>query len=140
MGYIFEALNRAAGDSPPVEPEADTCSPVGPKLLLVDPSEQVAEPVANSPGEDPVMAGPDRLRPSHVKTDVYNVNDRLIAVTDPASIMAEQYRSIRKGLFARWEQRRHRATESFRTTGRHGEVSGRGRRYRAVGVNPCEGG
>jgi capsular exopolysaccharide synthesis family protein len=34
-------------------------------------------------------------------------DDRLIAATDPLSIMSEEYRSIRTGILARWQQKRH---------------------------------
>lgn len=35
------------------------------------------------------------------------LDDRLVSATDPLSIMAEEYRSIRTGILARWQQKKH---------------------------------
>ena len=43
----------------------------------------------------------------HVPEDESCIDDRLVALIKPASLMSEEYRSIRTGILARWEHKRH---------------------------------
>jgi len=50
----------------------------------------------------------DNAAPASIPaTPLRNIDERLIVATQAASIQAEQYRSIRTTLLARWENRRH---------------------------------
>lgn len=44
---------------------------------------------------------------AYAQTDVAAIDDRLVALTDRVSVIAEEYRGIRTSLLARWDQRRH---------------------------------
>ncbi len=43
----------------------------------------------------------------HGSTRTHGVDERLVAITDPSSQIAEEYRAIRTSLLAKWEHRRH---------------------------------
>ena len=49
------------------------------------------------------MSPPIEVQPQWIE----RIDDRLVALTNPGSIMAEEYRSIRTSMLARWEHRRH---------------------------------
>lgn len=51
----------------------------------------------------PIPAAPLRISPQWSK----ELDDRLVSLTEPSSQLAEEYRSIRTSLLARWEHRRH---------------------------------
>jgi polysaccharide biosynthesis transport protein len=137
MGYIFDAMERAdAGGDPPDRPQG-SAGPDAPDAapretavsavpcaaeasVSIPPSDGAAassSPLAADTSPGPLDAAQSFLFP-HADNEPSNHNapstsqptaldDRLVAQTDPASIPAEQYRSIRTGLLARWQNKRH---------------------------------
>jgi capsular exopolysaccharide synthesis family protein len=125
MGYIFEAMQRKSrggddaarwgrakpapedggghAESPPT-PTAD--APAGHSLLSAAMTVTTAAPAATTtePTEENTLASSDR---GVARTLVPPKDDRLVALTEPAGVMAEEYRSIRTGLLAKWQHRRH---------------------------------
>jgi capsular exopolysaccharide synthesis family protein len=81
MGYVFDAMQRAAAPSAQPAPQ-----------LTQTPREAIRAAV------DPIQIDPRRLR---------SIDERLVIWTDQTGLAAEEYRAIRTGLLARWQQRRH---------------------------------
>jgi capsular exopolysaccharide synthesis family protein len=98
MGYIFDAMNhandRAASHRPP-EPTYGGLEDL-PPADLANPADPAAFKFTAISGQF-----------TQTPIDLDAVDDRLVTLTDPAGLMAEEYRAIRTGLLARWEQRRH---------------------------------
>jgi len=102
MGYIFDAMNRSdeqrPGDgvsNPNYAPPAESPAPA---------------PIANEDASAPTPAvtiDPDRLQLPVQPWTPRNTDDRLHALVNPSSVMAEEYRAIRTGILARNDQRRH---------------------------------
>lgn len=132
MGYIFDAMNRAGDDDgPPDGPSAPRDQ--GPPLPF-DASATPELPAPPPPAEDDdspaVIAELDSLAagsadrqaapepptdpdddapPAALPMDLHwlrQVDDRLVVLTDPGSVIAEEYRSIRTSILARWKNRR----------------------------------
>ncbi len=135
MGYVFDAMNRSQGedrprpksfvDDPPMEADnpavpvegstdagegnEGTVSPISmAQLNAIDDGEGPlrtadAESQAATDGESSTPA----LRMANDEPPPDDIDDRMVVVTEPSSIMAEEYRSIRTGLLARWRQKRH---------------------------------
>ncbi|MEE9211264.1 MAG: CpsD/CapB family tyrosine-protein kinase [Phycisphaeraceae bacterium] len=106
MGYVFDALNRSNSDEPNQRrPEggAEALASPGaddtPGLSLIR-ADADASPGPQGPGQ-PGSAAAATEKVSEP------VDDRVVGITAPASIMAEEYRSIRTGLLARWQNKRH---------------------------------
>lgn len=93
MGYVFDALNR--GGQEPRKPQINQTSADSPKP---------APPPESFKFVAPGVDGGSAAATSFARDAV---DDRLVALVDPASIMAEEYRAIRTGLLAKWEHRRH---------------------------------
>ncbi len=107
------ATSPATNDSTPVMSEPVTWNAV--------PGEAI-KPVANEPSAalmnqsiNPSLSmagapvgGSDALpTPSHMQAEMTHVDERLVGLLDPTSVMAEEYRSIRTSILARWQNRRH---------------------------------
>lgn len=118
MGYIFDAIHRADRDAPPAPP-----APSPPPETPLDeaplagahplPPDHTAYPSASPPDRTP---GPDDApqplafvaEGAGIAGDIDpGIDDRLVALTEPGSMMTEEYRSIRTTLLARCEHRRH---------------------------------
>jgi len=78
---------------------AESAAPTAPQTL------QAIEAAATAPR--PQSARPARDPHITIQTDLSAIDDRLVAIGKPASVVAEEYRAVRTGLLARWEQRRH---------------------------------
>jgi len=90
MGYIFDALIK--DDQPGTQADPRPHNIGGPPTISVQ-----NHPIpASSPDDEAV-----------VDVDAGSVDDRLIVLTEPQSLIAEEYRSIRTGLLARWQHKRH---------------------------------
>jgi capsular exopolysaccharide synthesis family protein len=85
MGYLFDAMSRSRQRQAPAAPPA-----AGGEVAAAE------EAAAASP----------RAARRH-EPDSGRFDDRLVALVKPSSLMAEEYRSIRTGLLARNQQRRH---------------------------------
>ena len=137
MGHLSDAMDRAKrGEAPAVRPAGNTqtptpgaVAPVGdsPAPVLTEPSTWVAvsgDPVkadsAIDAGASPPkpattsfsMAGSGGANeglpvPTVIQKDLTRVDGRLVGLLDPTSVMAEEYRSIRTSILARWQNRRH---------------------------------
>ncbi len=102
MGYIFDAINQPEPDRPG-EPAALPPTGDGPPPPDA-PDAQDGPPESLSIGAPP----PDENGPpTPLDADILGVDDRLVALTEPQGLMAEEYRAIRTGLLARWKQQRH---------------------------------
>lgn len=126
MGYVFDALNRRNDDekrrpNEEVKPQKDSApafEPPAPESPSNEPFiEQDAE-VNDAPlafdtsikdvgnafegGDQNIVASIDQRPESDRKAD-----DRMVVLLSPGSIMAEEYRSIRTGILARWQQKRN---------------------------------
>lgn len=113
MGYVFDALNRA-GDGAP-ERDGDPL-PLNKASLPEAALEAVAQnrvaaaaPPEPTPQTDNPAPATGEDEPDHepVIARIGKVDDRLVSLVEPGSLMAEEYRSIRTSLLARCEQRRH---------------------------------
>lgn len=106
MGYIFDALKRGGTGKAivPSQPDATTVPRTEPAAPLSVPVEApVVVPTTTAEDSIPpqlALAGTTETKPYNK-----NVDDRLVALTAPASLMAEEYRSIRTSLLARWQHR-----------------------------------
>jgi capsular exopolysaccharide synthesis family protein len=96
MGYVFDAISqdddrsgrKPADAMPAMAPRLDE-----PTLRLGGPSvheHEPAEPTAE-------------LTPAQLA----RLDERLVALTEPQGLMAEEYRAIRTGLLARWQNKKH---------------------------------
>lgn len=107
MGYIFDALRKS--------PFPTDFGPVGQhtaasyKLQLQSPTPRPGTKTVQTGEVPPTTTAAPKTKPPGRPTplDSTRVDDRLIAFTDPSSAVAEEYRSIRSGLLARWQQRVH---------------------------------
>jgi receptor protein-tyrosine kinase len=96
MGYLFTAINRAGTPATPRRTEES--AGFSPRLVR-PPAEQPRETRQASAEPAPSQASsPAALDPG--------TDERIVALTDPSSIYGEEYRSIRTGILARWQQRR----------------------------------
>ena len=98
MGYVFDALSRADdnGNGRP----ASAGQPAPPPSAGETPPENLPFSLSGSGADGPGgNAGRADVSP--------DVDDRIVGLTDPTSPMAEEYRSIRTGLLAKWQHRRH---------------------------------
>jgi capsular exopolysaccharide synthesis family protein len=116
MGYVFDALTRAAGQDRPSNP-----APAGAVISAPEKAEHEAPPAPFSLAELPTscptppndeeppveLASSLRLRIASDESLPQGLDDRMVMLTEPSSLMAEEYRSIRTGLLARWRQKRH---------------------------------
>lgn len=94
MGYIFDALKRCDTGPSSAPPRKDvvgepSAAPLPPRLVLTDTKRPLRTPEAKG------------------SLDKFTVDDRLVALTTPSSLMAEEYRSIRTSMLARWQHRSH---------------------------------
>ena len=118
MGYIFDALNQSNAGP---QGRDDSGAP-GLPGDAADPIDEVfgkfkaPPPPAWNPDADssagPATAAPDAIPISTPLAGVTpevleGIDDRIVALTEPATVMAEEYRSIRTSLLARWQQRRN---------------------------------
>ena len=102
MGYIFDALNRA-GDkitSKTPSPAANDAASDQADNLQINAAHPAMEASDDQHIQFTVAARQAGEKP--VKVD-----DRLVILTEPATVMAEEYRAIRTGILARWEHKRH---------------------------------
>ena len=98
MGYVFDAMNRTDDANTPRHESSSESKGLG-NLPPVDLGHDEA-PAAfkfNPPQDDTPRDA--------VNTD--GIDDRLVAIVEPSTSTAEEYRSIRTGLLAKWEHRRH---------------------------------
>lgn len=125
MGYLFDALNRPNENDRPGDPSSQAGRAAGDaanhqELAAAQPPDaQTGHTKAppETPAVDETQAGPfhfenqaaatpesqpDPTQPGDPSTD-----DRMVALTEPTSVMAEEYRSIRTSILARWQQKRH---------------------------------
>ena len=137
MGYIHDALNRANDDNDDRRAKRDSDGSIeGPSGQAeqnaqlshkLDPNGGPKGPGVEAPAEifsDPTGNGPDQpstyklnpgayVNPGDVAGRAFDgvrtegIDDRLVALTEPASLMSEEYRAIRTGIMARWEHRRN---------------------------------
>ncbi len=129
MGYIFDALNRGGQEPKDSAKHADaTSSPTGglkftgeqtpasenlsieapqaPQQPQAQPTPSLAAPAAPSVNISvPPMPKPAQRTVN--REDYSDVDERLVSLTNPSCVIAEEYRSIRTGLLAKWENRRH---------------------------------
>lgn len=132
MGYIFDAINQFDdGDGPdanrprhgthdhqpatpqgirPASKQDPGTKAVGAESATVPGPTGVA-PTGLGPGSDSGLTDTGTFKiippPDLVDVESLVLDDRLVAVSEPSSVMAEEYRSIRTGMLARWEQKRH---------------------------------
>jgi capsular exopolysaccharide synthesis family protein len=98
MGYIFDAMNNAGdGDAPHRQPRATNGG-----LHDLPPADLSA---STGPGAFKFTAAGSSVTETSI--DIDGIDDRLVTMTEPSGLMAEEYRAIRTGLLAKWEQRRH---------------------------------
>jgi capsular exopolysaccharide synthesis family protein len=100
--------------APTAQPPAPAPAPA-PRLSLVsDQAPEAALPAA--PPAPPMEPGfpaddeaplPEDSQPRLKLAMNKGVDDRLVAALEPSSLMAEEYRSIRTGMLARWKHRSH---------------------------------
>lgn len=135
MGHLSEAMDRAKrGEANAVRPVGNTQTPAPDTSALgkdtpvppvtatgswnAVPGEtlKLRGATAESPVENQVVAslgiaGGGQTEglptPSIHQTDLTRVDGRLVGLLDPTSVMAEEYRSIRTSILARWQNRRH---------------------------------
>jgi len=130
MGYIFDALTRSGSkpnkrkQSPPGDSQQDAQVPPtesteqeaaatlkfpgteasGPTLEY-RPAEPTAILEESVQHEQPVARR--KRRPASRSSWDGNCDERLLSITEPSSVIAEEYRAIRTGIIAKWENRRH---------------------------------
>ena len=94
-----QQIHESLTIEPPTTPQA------APNETLVNSEPQLAEPVAPSVSMTmpPPVAPSSRRQPA---MDYSDVDERLVSLTNPSCVIAEEYRSI-TGLLAKWENRRH---------------------------------
>jgi capsular exopolysaccharide synthesis family protein len=100
MGYLFAAINRAGTPAAPRRTEES--AGFSPRLVR-PPVEQTQPPRQRS--DEPAPSPTPRLTTTRAELDPAT-DERMVALTDPSSIFGEEYRSIRTGILARWQQRR----------------------------------
>ena len=121
MGYIFDALkNRLLGHETPDDGVAhqphraggDTTDDLQPAA-----ADTVSFQTDQAPTASPQAALPDKEaapgpfkfedRTNLIDNDALATDDRLVTLSRPSCTMAEEYRSVRTGMLARWDHRRH---------------------------------
>ncbi len=115
MGYIFDALNRIknpANPGPGATPDPDpTKGQTAPAQGDRPPHDQHKTPRSTMPftqqGTPPFQPLKFGDHASVMENGSLITDERLVAFNEPASVMAEEYRSIRTGILARWQQKRH---------------------------------
>ena len=123
MGYLFDAIQKS-GERPqaptgPTAPVGDSASdaPVHEPMVSAPPRLSLAGVMTEAnelppapqmpPLESPRFAQSEEGKP-HLRLALdKDIDDRLVAVLKPSSLMAEEYRSIRTGILARWNHRSH---------------------------------
>ena len=121
MGYIFDALNRLKSDDQSnkpsgkgsQEPEIDRSDDL---LILentgvagsVDGDEPRTASATQGDVDTQPAPGPFRISDHSdvIDSETLDVDDRLVAFSEPTGMMSEEYRSIRTGILARWQQKR----------------------------------
>lgn len=104
MGYIFDAMNRSDGGRKGSNPgTTPTPAPGTPGAATPPLKESAGFDVAPTPDLTPIPLNTQPLSPEQMD----RIDDRVLALREPSSIMAEEYRAIRTGILARWQQRRH---------------------------------
>jgi capsular exopolysaccharide synthesis family protein len=104
MGYVFDAISKSDDQSPdpakkPFQGKPKAASGDG---LSDTPVPQITENKAQHDAEEPAF-----LSRTDSEDRTASVDDRLVGLTEPTSVMTEEYRSIRTSILARWENRRH---------------------------------
>ncbi len=140
MGYIFDALNqywKGDGDNDHnaanrfVPPPASADSDQTPDDCDADPRPTARSDTPATPGGLPGPDQNDDPAPEplkfgeHAKTidvDKLSIDDRMVAITEPSSVMAEEYRSLRTGILAKWDQKRHLVHTITSATPREGKT------------------
>lgn len=137
MGYIFDAMNRSApdpGPDPGSGPGPGSGSGDDAKSKDLAPPKQAGEPLPFTAGHvsqpampaadpAPVLADADgEIEEDAPRTDAApapqhvlvvdtrpdgHLDDRVVALTRPGSVMAEEYRATRTSVLARWHNKRH---------------------------------
>ncbi|WP_432800349.1 CpsD/CapB family tyrosine-protein kinase [Poriferisphaera sp. WC338] len=134
MGYIFDALNQnqddqhksSSSEHTPTEStptiHEDTSTPSSLHSDTVEQTEAVQD-TANHKDQSPIGITQELAdhkdqetastgEKNYIEIEVSDewidgVDDRLIALREPGAVMAEEYRSIRTSLLARWNHERH---------------------------------
>lgn len=100
--------SEATGGQPSIAADADETTPDAD--ADVDPLAETNDAQDDETGREdiaPTLDFDSLSSPIDVQSQWINrVDDRLIALTQPSSIMAEEYRAIRTSMLARWDQRR----------------------------------
>ena len=149
MGYILDAMRRgplvrpgAEADPPPPFETSGTAVAEAPQdeaddvvAELPDNDRKRAGPRSRSsaPTPDPEVSGAATERDAeptwsrsdnriHQVVDASEVDERLVALTNPASVMAEEYRAVRTSILARWEQKRNLAHTITSATPQEGKT------------------
>ncbi len=108
MGYPFDADDRNRGNPPDAGGWGSEPPPPqgAPRTLKITESASAEEALATA-GQPSVS--PIRINPGHAAAsiDVRGIDDRLLALTEPEGIVAEEYRAIRTSLLSRWREARH---------------------------------
>jgi len=116
MSYIFDALNRhsnndKSGEQPDIHTSHEDVVFENPDSALSNTQATIADDdTITPPTLDPEDApGPFKFdESSHlINTESLINDDRLVAISEPSSIMSEEYRSIRTSMLARWDHKRH---------------------------------
>lgn len=106
MGYIFDALNRmTSSSSTPAVENNNAPSPLKPSAFAAQAHFAKSSPLNEADDLDQPINFANAVRLAD-ETPL-KVDDRLVMITEPATIMAEEYRAIRTGILARWDQKRH---------------------------------
>lgn len=101
------AANPAVREAPARTPDQVAPAPAASAKQERSLSVQAIEAASWSDVQRPQASRPVRDQRIPLQTDLTAIDDRLVALSRPASVAAEEYRAIRTGLLARWEQRRH---------------------------------
>ena len=134
MGDIFDAMNRASGGT--YEQQYDPKAPSAPdegarpgesqapaedtsevlhkfEAPPESPSDDPGPPDAQEPGPPTLpFNGPQAMTTGRAASrsrwgELDSVDDRLVSLTEPSSLMCEEYRSIRTSILARWDNKRN---------------------------------
>ncbi|QQE12060.1 CpsD/CapB family tyrosine-protein kinase [Planctomycetota bacterium] len=112
MGYIFDALKR--NKQPAAEPTAEDViqeQPQSEELSSDCPIDVETVDASADELEEAVLAEEinelDSLKIEATPEWIQSLDDRLIAIREPGSVMSEEYRSIRTSLLARWNHEHH---------------------------------
>ena len=101
MGYLSEAMNRADGSDPQDLGAAPSHrSETGLRLAGLDDAAPPPEDAPPGPSEP-------RRGPSVATDPAERVDKRLVLISNPTGVLAEEYRALRTSLLARGNHRRH---------------------------------